>query len=198
MRDQHIDVGVWRRKNSRGGKEYDSMGKFDSLNEYHGDIVLIRRLAEFYPPEYWTWNNIECITIDDIVNAVHNGIQEVSSPYEDAYKHKPFEIRNKDWHIARITYFINHPEEIRDIKIENVWEGGNILPIPVITDGLHRFIAAQYLYDCGKLTTIHCLYSGLDDVLDYLKGNIHELLKVTTKYSCVIAKQYRMNRRTQG
>ena len=174
------------------------MVKFEPSNEYHGDIVLIKRLAKFYPPEYWTWNNSECITLDDIVNAVHNGIQEVSSPYGDAYKHKPLESRNKDWHIARIIYFINHPEKIRDIKIENVWEGGNILPIPVITDGLHSFIAAQYLYDCGNLTTIHCLYSGLDDVLDYLKGDIHELLKVTTKYSCVIAKQYRMNRRTQG
>lgn len=198
MRDQHIDVGVWRRKNSRGGKEHNSMRKFEPLNEYHGDIVLIRRLAEFYPPEYWTWNNIECITIDDIVNAVHNGIQEVSSPYGDAYKHKTFEIRNKDWHIARIIYFINHPEEIRDIKIENVVEGGNILPIPVIIDGLHRFIAAKYLYDRGKLTTIHCIYIEQDDVLNWLKGDINELFGTTIKYARVIGKQYRMNRRSQG
>ena len=198
MRDQHIDVGVWRRKNSHGGKERDLMKDFESLDEYHGDIILIRRLAEFYPTEYWTWNNGENITIDNVVNAVHNGIQEVSVLYGDAHKYPPLESRNKDWHIARIIYFINHPEEIRDIKIENVWEGGNILPIPVITDGLHRFIAAKYLYDCGKLTTIHCLYSGLDDVLDYLKGDTHELLRTTMKYSRVIAKQYRTSRRLQG
>ena len=198
MRDQHIDVGVWRRKNSRGGKEHDLMGKFEPLNEYHGDIVLIRRLAQFYPPEYWTWNNSEHIILDDIVNAVHNGIQEISSPYGDADKYKLLESRNKDWHIARIIYFINHPEEIRDIKIENVVEGGNILPIPVIIDGLHRFIAAKYLYDRGKLTTIHCIYIGQDDVLNWLKGDIHELLKTTMKYSRVKAKQYRTNRRAQG
>ena len=97
MRDQHIDVGVWR------------------------NIILIRRLAEFYPSEYWTWNNGENITIDDVANAVHNGIQEVSVPCGDAHKYPPLESRNKDWYIARIIYFINHPEEIRDIKIENVW-----------------------------------------------------------------------------
>lgn len=174
------------------------MEKFESLSEYHGDIILIRRLSKFYPSEYWTWNNCEYITLDDITNAIHSGIQEISVPYGGAYNHKPLKRRNKDWHIARIIYFINHPEEIRDIKIENVWQGGNILPIPVITDGLHRFIAAKYLYDCGKLTTIHCFYSGLDDVLDYLKGDIHELLKTTMEYSRVIAKQYRMNRRAQG
>lgn len=79
--------------------------------------------------------------------------------------------RTRDWHIGRIIYFIKHPEEIRDIEIDNECNNEYILPQLVIVDGWHRYAAARWLFDQGKLFKIHCRYGGRLDVLDYLKGN---------------------------
>ena len=145
------------------------MEKFEPLNEYYGDIVLIERLSEFYPSEYWNWNDEDYITLDDVSVAVSNGISEISDPFGDTYKHPALEAKSKEWHIGRIIYFINHPD--------NMCNNGWVLPIPIIVDGHHRFVAAKYLHDNKKLETIHCRYGGRMDVLDYLKGNIDELLE---------------------
>ena len=53
--------------------------------------------------------------------------------------HLVLEHRSRDWHIGRIIYFINHPEEIRDIEIDNECIDNYILPQAVIVDGWHRF-----------------------------------------------------------
>ena len=153
------------------------MESFESLDEYHGDIILIERLSEFYTSEYWNWNDGDYITLEDISNAVSNNFPEISDPFGDTYKHPAQEIRDRKWHIGRIIYFINHPEEIQDIEIDNMCNNGWILPVPVIVDGHHRFVAAKYLHDNRKLKTIHCMYGGRMDVLDYLKGNTDELLE---------------------
>lgn len=50
-----------------------------------------------------------------------------------------------------------------------------ILPQPVIVDGYHRYAAARWLFDQGKLFEIHCRYGGRMDVLDYLKGKSDEI-----------------------
>lgn len=78
--------------------------------------------------------------------------------------------KSREWHIGRIIYFINHVNEIRDIEIDNECSGGVILPQPIIIDGWHRYAAARWLYDQGKLTEIHCKYGGRVDVLEYLQG----------------------------
>lgn len=71
---------------------------------------------------------------------------------------------------GRIIYFINHVNEIRDIEIDNECNNGFILPQPLIVDGWHRYVAARWLYDQGKLKEIHCRYGGRVDVLEYLQG----------------------------
>ena len=78
-------------------------------------------------------------------------------------------------HIGRILYFIKHPNEIRDLEIDNECNGSYILPQPVIVDGWHRYAAARWLFDQGELYKIHCRYGGRMDVLDYLQGKTEEL-----------------------
>jgi len=49
-----------------------------------------------------------------------------------------------------------------------------ICPTPVIVDGNHRFLAAMWLQDQGKMEKVHCLNGGRTDLLNYLMGNTEE------------------------
>ena len=145
---------------------------FIPLEEYDGDIIRIDRLNDFLPDESWEWDLQGEINLDDISIAIHSGLPQVPDPYGDTWNHPVLERRSRDWHIGRIIYFINHPDEIRDIDIDNECEGKYILQQPVIVDGWHRYAAARWLYDQGKLTKIHCRYGGRVDVLEYLQGKL--------------------------
>lgn len=145
---------------------------FISLEEYDGDIIRIDRLNDFLPDESWEWDLQGEINLDDISIAIHEALPENSEPYGDTWKHPVLERRSRDWHIGRIIYFINHPDEIRDIDIDNECDGKYILPKPVIVDGWHRYAAARWLYDQGRLIEIHCRYGGRVDVLEYLQGKL--------------------------
>ena len=144
--------------------------EFIPLEEYDGDIIRIDRLIDFLPDESWEWDLQGEINLDDISSAIHEALPENSDPYGDTWKHPVLERRSRDWHIGRIIYFINHPDEIRDIDIDNECDGKYILPKPVIVDGWHRYAAARWLYDQGRLIEIHCRYGGRVDVLEYLQG----------------------------
>lgn len=61
---------------------------------------------------------------------------------------------------------------IKNIELDNESSTFDILPVPIIIDGYHRWMAARYLYELGSLHKIHCLYAGREDVLDYLKGKL--------------------------
>lgn len=150
---------------------------FESLEEYNGDIIRIDRLIEFLPTEHWSWDETREINLDNISIAIHEAVPEVPDPYGDTWKHPVLEQKSREWHIGRIIYFINHPIEIRDIEIDNECNGSFILPQPVIIDGWHRYAAARWLYDQGKLTEIHCRYGGRKDLLLYLKGETDEFLE---------------------
>lgn len=145
-------------------------GDFEPLDEYNGDIIRIDRLIEFFPTEHWLWDETGEINLDDISIAIHESVSEIPDPYGDTWKHPVLEQKSREWHIGRIIYFINHPMEIRDIEIDNECSGNIILPQPIIVDGWHRYAAARWLYDQGKLTEIHCRYGGRVDVLEYLQG----------------------------
>lgn len=109
--------------------------------------------------------------MNDISVTIHEAISEISEPYGDTWKHPILEQKSRDWHIGRIIYFINHPNEIRNIEIDNECSNdGFILPQPFIVDVWHRYVAARWLYDQGKLTKIHCMYGGRVDILEYLQG----------------------------
>ena len=146
------------------------------MEEYNGDIIRLDRLIEFLPDEFWIWDETDNITLEDISAAIHDGLSEVNEPYGDTWEHPALEKKSREWHMGRIIYFINHPTEIRDIYLEEeCWEGF-LLPSTIINDGWHRYAAARWLYDQGKISVIHCRYGGRQDILDYLKGTADEYL----------------------
>lgn len=139
-----------------------------------GEYVYINRLAKFFPEDSWQWNDGEIITLEDITNAINKNQSEESEPFGDQYKHFIHEDKSKEWHISRIIYFINHPNEIKDIELESLCSGGYMFPAPYIYDGNHRFMAAMWLHQQDKMDKVHCYYGGRLDVLDYLTGKIEE------------------------
>ena len=125
------------------------------------DLILMERLQEYIKLPL-KWNNIS-ISIKDI------------SRYINRTKHKCHNLDrcdvymdewNKRDHIERILYFIDYPEKIDAIHIDNTCIGSQITPIPIIEDGQHRFIASVY----RKEKHIPAVYNGLVNLLDYLKG----------------------------
>lgn len=131
------------------------------LDEYNGDIILTERLTEFYPNGF-KWNE-KIITEEMVKSAIENGDTGINEEYGNQIAPK---IKSDEWHVSRIVYFVLHPEEIRNINIDNVARGMHICPIPIILDGNHRFFAAIVL----KMQKVHCLYGGREDLLDYLTG----------------------------
>ena len=144
--------------------------------EYHGDIIRIDRLIEFFPIEHWSWDETGEINLDDISMAIHDGVPEITDPYGDMWEHPVLEQRSREWHIGRIIYFISNIDEIKDIEIDNECCGDFVLPQPVIIDGWHRYAAARWLYDQKKVVKIRCKYGGRLDVLEYLQGKRNKLL----------------------
>lgn len=139
--------------------------------KYSGDIILISRMIEYFPQKSFEWNANEPITLDDVQFAINHHLSEMAIPFGDTFKYPPKK-RTSQWHIRRILYFVNHPQEIKNIELDNESSTFDILPVPIIIDGYHRWMAARYLYELGFLHKIHCLYAGREDVLDYLKGKL--------------------------
>ena len=128
-------------------------------------------MVKFYYLEPCKWNNEKVITLEDIDNAVSNFKSEEVEQYGDLIQHVcSKENRSKQWHIGRILYFINHPEEIRYIEVEDAVNEKYDFPIPVIIDGNHRFMAAIWLRSKGKIKNIHCLHRGSKSMKEYLSG----------------------------
>lgn len=142
-----------------------------NINSETGDMILINRLSEFTFYNNFKWNTGEPVTLEDISSAISLGQVEEDMPFGDGWKNLPNENKPTKWHIGRVLYFINHPEEIKNIDIDNLYDGYNIFPIPIITDGNHRFLAAMWLHSQGKMDKVHCMYGGRTDLLNYLTGS---------------------------
>lgn len=129
-------------------------------------LVLMERLSEYITlPLYWK-GDIE-ISIKDIqryMNKVKNKCYNLDccDVYMDEW--------NKRDHIERILYFIDNPKKIDPIYIDNKCVDSQILPIPFIEDGQHRFIASLY----RKEKYIPVIYNGLVNLLNYLTGESDE------------------------
>ena len=68
-------------------------------------------------------------------------------------------------HIARIRFFVENPERMDPISLDNeVYNGW--FGRPIVVDGHHRLIAAAIL----RRRRILASYSGLLSTLDYLTG----------------------------
>lgn len=138
------------------------------------DIIKMEILTKYLPSDF-EWNLGEKVTMNDISSAIENGQTEGEKI------HDPNVTMPNKYHIGRIIYFINHPEKIEYIKIQNSDDGYSVRPIPVMIEGYHRFMAAYWLYLGGKLKEIYCSYEGRKDLLNYLKGNGRKPSKLIEK-----------------
>lgn len=137
------------------------------MNDY--EEIKLSRLKEFLGTQFnWNGYNVTLSDIEDYMNSNH---PEIKTVFCDVNNMTP-EIKNKEWHLGRIKYIINHPKEIDPIFVDNrVGDYGNIYAIPVIDDGHHRYLALTYL----NQDMIKIYYCGRKDLLEYLKGDIDEL-----------------------
>lgn len=94
------------------------------------------------------------VTLDDIACAIHEGHTEESEPFGGHWKHLCLENKSTEWHMGRALYFIKHPEEMKDIEVDNICNGNYICPIPIIIDGNHRLMAAMWLHDQGEMKKV--------------------------------------------
>jgi len=116
-----------------------------------------------YVENGFDWEGV-IITMADIADGVAKQNEEQSDWY------KPYTEQPKEWHISRIIYFVNDPNRITPINIDNFYHyspaGTYIFPVPIIEDGHHRFAAIVYL----GLPKFKATYGGRIDVLRYLEG----------------------------
>lgn len=147
------------------------------IDDYDGDMIKIDRLKEFFPDDGMEWNSGEKVNLQDVDIAINNFQQEETEPFGDTWEHLCMENKSTKWHIGRILYFINHPEEIKDIELDNYCDNGLIYPEPIIVDGNHRFLAALWLRKKGIMDKVNCRYGGREDILDYLTGKSNEYIQ---------------------
>lgn len=129
-------------------------------------MVSLQRLLDTSTADIdiWKWPKSDAFTLEEVVVAKNNGVIGDASPFGDTWKYLVREDRAKDYHIARIIYFIDHPEEITDIEVDNPCIDHGILPGCEIIDGYHRLAAAIIL----KLDSIDINYGGREDILNYI------------------------------
>ena len=135
--------------------------------------VILARLIELLP-----WFSIESgfswipnespISLEEIRHAQQKGIKAESRPYGDAWKYDLDQTYTRETHIARVLHFVEHPEEIVRIHVDNRCEGMYVCPECVIVDGWHRLLAALVL----GFEKISVVYNGREDIEDYLSGKI--------------------------
>ena len=143
--------------------------EMDFQNELEYYTIKLSRLNEFKRGECF-WRPDIIVSIEDIKTAISNGIKEVNERYY-SYNYLDDNLKTKEWHIGRIIYFINNPDRIDPIQIDNKCFGRCISGIPIIEDGNHRFMALLYL----GMEDIKIDYCGRRDVLNYLMGITNEI-----------------------
>ena len=135
------------------------------------EYIQLRRLKSYRGTEF-TWDKHK-VTLRDIKQALKDNVSEVNEIYASSSNYFEREQKSKEWHLGRIIYFINHPDKIDPIELDNECWGsyGAIMPIPIIEDGHHRYLALIYL----NPKWIKVNYSGRRDVFNYLNGKLNEI-----------------------
>lgn len=150
--------------------------------KYSGDIILISRMIEYFPQKSFEWNANEPITLDDVQFAINHHLSEMAIPFGDTFKYPPKK-RTSQWHIRRILYFVNHPQEIKNIELDTESSTFDILPIPIIIDGYHRWIREREIEEAEMLEKYMELYPEWQvDLSEWrLKHNYHRLTDTRAK-----------------
>lgn len=118
------------------------------------DSILVGRLLRYYDP-------YSALDLDA------DGVAR------DLYRHPPRETpihmgrrpASRRQHIARIRFFVENPDRIDAISLDNDTFNSHFYG-PIVVDGHHRLIAAAIL----RRRRIPASYSGLVSTLDYLTG----------------------------
>ena len=129
--------------------------------------VLLERLTNVLNFEYdghFTWDE-HTVYEDEVAAYIEAGKKGTDLPYSDIGRHQATH-KSKEYHIARVVWFVINPEEIKGIAIDNLCGSDCIYPKAIIEDGHHRFMAAQIL----KMDKIKIEYSGREDIERYLQG----------------------------
>jgi len=127
------------------------------------DYLLINRLLQYCtPPFNWDGN---IVSIRDIKKGIIQNIKENNEPFPDLSieRNKKY---TKEWHVGRVIYFINNPNKITPIAMDNECVGQYIVAKPIIMDGHHRYLASIV----AGFKIIPVYYSGRVDLLEYLLG----------------------------
>lgn len=131
--------------------------------------VLVDRLTDMAcvdEDNQWSWPGSAPIHLNDVLVAKANGVLGSSDPYGDTWKYPVEKERDENYHISRILYFMDHPDKIDGIEVDNPCFDDSILPGCTIIDGWHRLAAAILL----ELPKINIEYGGRLDIEDYISG----------------------------
>lgn len=134
------------------------------------DIILLDRLVsnlDINLDLIMQWNKGDPIKKESIYLAQKEGAEPEPTPFGHMHYNNDIKERSNDWHIRRILYFMEYPEFIKNIELDNQCYGMYISPKVVLIDGWHRLIAAILL----KLEYIQVQYGGRLDLLKYLSGD---------------------------
>ena len=132
------------------------------------NTILLDRLIEnacIDIKKPFIWDNNE-VSIPEVKQYIEQGGKGNPKFYEDVFMNQSKTIEPKEFHVARVAYFVQNPSEIQGITIDNYCYGYTIYPQAVILDGWHRLMAACIL----GMEKIKVNYSGRTDVLRYLQG----------------------------
>ena len=99
---------------------------------------------------YWIGSTI---TLSEARNGIDE-VEEIKTMFED------FSEQSREWHLGRIKHFVNNPDLITPITIDD-----NCCGNVQIIDGNHRYLAKLI----PNHDMIDCSYNGLVSTLDYLR-----------------------------
>lgn len=145
------------------------------MNIITNGMIKIDRLYKDLSEDF-EWNLGERVKLEDVEEALKKGQPEEINPFNPNVS-MPYK-----WHIGRIIYFINHPEEIEYLSIGNIHDDSSVFPTPLIIEGYHRFFASVWLHMNNKLSEIYCSYKGRDDIFYYLNGRDNKKPTKTIKF----------------
>lgn len=138
------------------------------------DFSRLMDMAMISENDQWQWDRIEPFALNEVKEKMAAGMVGESNPYGDIWKHPVKNERNRDYHICRVIYFAQHPEEINGIQVDNKchYDGYTtaILPACEIVDGWHRIAAAILL----GMKEVGIYYGGRLDIQDYLTKKTNE------------------------
>lgn len=113
---------------------------------------------------YCIWDGNK-VTVQDVLNYINAGGTGTTESYGDMWRYQPMK-HDKQYHVARVAWYVMHPDEIKEIWVDNYCKDGALYPGVVIQDGNHRLFAAYI----AKKERIKIHYGGRCDIENYLKG----------------------------